>query len=161
MPGELLEGLRVHARATYPDEACGFLFASPSASSAPVRPVGRAERAANEFAGEQRRRFVISPDELRAAEERAASRGEVVAGFYHSHPDHPALPSTFDSEHAWPWYAYVIISVDGTGTCREGAFELPADGGPLSPRRLEVGAGPSRVPVAGAAPTAETPSRRA
>ena len=32
-------------------------------------------------------------------------------GWYHSHPDHPARPSEFDREHAWPWYSYIIVSV--------------------------------------------------
>jgi proteasome lid subunit RPN8/RPN11 len=32
-------------------------------------------------------------------------------GFYHSHPDHPAVPSQFDLDHAWPVYSYVIVSV--------------------------------------------------
>jgi proteasome lid subunit RPN8/RPN11 len=35
-----------------------------------------------------------------------------VVGWYHSHPDHPAWPSEFDREHAWPWYSYIIVSVD-------------------------------------------------
>ena len=35
-----------------------------------------------------------------------------VLGFYHSHPDHPAIPSTYDLEHAWPFYSYLIVSVE-------------------------------------------------
>ena len=34
-----------------------------------------------------------------------------MVGWYHSHPDHPARPSEFDREHAWPWYSYIIVSV--------------------------------------------------
>ena len=33
-------------------------------------------------------------------------------GFYHSHPDHPARPSEYDREHAWPWMSYIILSVE-------------------------------------------------
>ena len=36
-----------------------------------------------------------------------------LLGFYHSHPDHPAEPSEYDREHAWPGYSYVITSVSG------------------------------------------------
>jgi proteasome lid subunit RPN8/RPN11 len=42
---------------------------------------------------------------------RAASRGLDIVGFYHSHPDHPAEPSRFDLDHAWPNVSYVIVSV--------------------------------------------------
>ena len=34
-----------------------------------------------------------------------------LIGWYHSHPDTPARPSEFDREHAWPWYSYIIVSV--------------------------------------------------
>ena len=34
-----------------------------------------------------------------------------MVGWYHSHPDHPARPSQYDCDHAWPWYSYVIVSV--------------------------------------------------
>ena len=38
--------------------------------------------------------------------------GLEIVGYYHSHPDHPAGPSAFDTEHAWPWYSYLIVRVD-------------------------------------------------
>ena len=38
-------------------------------------------------------------------------RGLEVVGYYHSHPDHPARPSDYDRDHGWPWYSYVIISI--------------------------------------------------
>ena len=34
-----------------------------------------------------------------------------VIGWYHSLPDHPARPSDYDRDHAWPWYSYIIVSV--------------------------------------------------
>jgi proteasome lid subunit RPN8/RPN11 len=44
-------------------------------------------------------------------EKEARTRGLDVMGYYHSHPDHPAMPSNYDRDHAWPWYSYVIVSV--------------------------------------------------
>ena len=38
-------------------------------------------------------------------------KGWTLIGWYHSHPDHPAKPSEYDREHAWPWYSYIIVSV--------------------------------------------------
>jgi proteasome lid subunit RPN8/RPN11 len=57
-------------------------------------------------------RYLIAPDDLlRITLELRRSELEVL-GYYHSHPDHPAEPSAFDSENAWPWYSYVIVRVD-------------------------------------------------
>ena len=59
-----------------------------------------------------RRRFRIGPDDYRLAEARARERRGSIAGFYHSHPDHPARPSQYDLDHAWPFFSYVIVSVE-------------------------------------------------
>jgi proteasome lid subunit RPN8/RPN11 len=66
----------------------------------------------NDFeSGEQYHRFSISPKQLMDAEKIAADSKQLVLGFYHSHPDHPARPSEYDREHAWPFYSYVIVSI--------------------------------------------------
>ena len=41
----------------------------------------------------------------------AAGKGLDVVGFYHSHPDHPAVPSQYDLDHAWPLYSYIVVSI--------------------------------------------------
>ena len=58
-----------------------------------------------------RNRFSVTAEDVRGAERAAAQQGLELIGWYHSHPDHPARPSEFDREHAWPWYSYVIVSV--------------------------------------------------
>jgi proteasome lid subunit RPN8/RPN11 len=58
-----------------------------------------------------RNRFAITAEDVRAAERAAGERGLDLIGWYHSHPDHPARPSEFDREHAWPWYSYIIVAV--------------------------------------------------
>jgi proteasome lid subunit RPN8/RPN11 len=58
-----------------------------------------------------RRRFLVRPSDYQLAEQRAGELGGEILGFYHSHPDHPARPSQFDLDHAWPTFAYVIVSV--------------------------------------------------
>jgi proteasome lid subunit RPN8/RPN11 len=124
----VLDAVRRHAREAYPDECCGFLIALPDGpDSADPRRIVAADRAPNEYEGERRRRFVIRPAELTAAEERWDGTGRVVAGFYHSHPDHPARPSAFDEEHAWPWYTYLVAAVTPDAVPALGAFELDPD----------------------------------
>jgi proteasome lid subunit RPN8/RPN11 len=58
-----------------------------------------------------RRRFLVRPSDYRLAESRAREIGVELLGFYHSHPDHPAKPSQYDLDHAWPTFAYVIVAV--------------------------------------------------
>ena len=58
-----------------------------------------------------RRRFLVRPSDYRLAEQRATELGGELLGFYHSHPDHPARPSQYDLDHAWPTFAYVIVAV--------------------------------------------------
>lgn len=60
----------------------------------------------------ERNRFLIDPKDLVKVEKEARDRGLDVVGFYHSHPDHPARPSDYDRDHAFPWYSYVIITVE-------------------------------------------------
>jgi len=60
----------------------------------------------------------VGPDEYRRAERHASDTGLEIVGFYHSHPDHPAEPSAFDLEHAWPNLSYAIQSVRN-GASRE------------------------------------------
>jgi proteasome lid subunit RPN8/RPN11 len=65
-----------------------------------------------------RNRFLILPEDFLQGEQEARRRGADIIGFYHSHPDHPARPSEYDREHAWPWYSYLILRVE-QGTPRE------------------------------------------
>ena len=125
---ELRTAMEEHARRAYPDECCGFLIAGPDPPEPfEAREIVAVEPAPNEFEGERRRRFLVRPAERRAAERQYETAGRVVAGFYHSHPDHPARPSQFDQEHAWPWYTYLVLAVTANGVGDARAFELDAD----------------------------------
>jgi proteasome lid subunit RPN8/RPN11 len=96
--------IRRHASETYPDECCGALIASDGA-------IVEAFRLPNTTAEGARRRFLVGPDDYRMAEARARERQGQLAGFYHSHPDHPARPSSHDLAQAWPNLTYVIVAV--------------------------------------------------
>ena len=56
-------------------------------------------------------RFSIAPLDVIEADRVAQARGMELIGWYHSHPDHPAKPSEYDRNHAWPWFSYIIVSV--------------------------------------------------
>ena len=99
-------GIRRHGREAYPHECCGALFGRDQLVTEAFALPNATEEGA-------RRRFLVRPVDYRAAERRAIELGEELVGFYHSHPDHPARPSRYDLDHAWPVFAYVIVSVEG------------------------------------------------
>ncbi|HXE79621.1 MAG TPA: M67 family metallopeptidase [Vicinamibacterales bacterium] len=104
LAADALEAIRRHGREAYPHECCGALIGRDGAVTA-VHPLP------NTTEEGPRRRFLVRPSDYRAAEREAAERGAELLGFYHSHPDHPARPSQYDLDHAWPSFSYVIVSV--------------------------------------------------
>lgn len=56
-------------------------------------------------------RYWIDPKDLLEAQRYARDRHYQVIGIYHSHPDHPAVPSECDRVLAWSGYSYLIVSV--------------------------------------------------
>jgi proteasome lid subunit RPN8/RPN11 len=127
LPQKLLRQIEDHGRAAYPNECCGFLLGGVPEPEGPTRRILEVRPARNEFEGEQRRRFVIPPEELRTLERQLEGSDRGVVGYYHSHPDHPAQPSEFDRDHAWPWYTYLITRVSATEQSPTEAFELDPD----------------------------------
>jgi proteasome lid subunit RPN8/RPN11 len=124
LPAELYNRIEAEGVAAYPNECCGILYGRDIMESGVVRRrvVERIEPVKNEFeSGEQYHRFLITPQTLMKAEKTAAEQKLLVLGFYHSHPDHPARPSQYDLDHAWPFYSYVIVAIEkrepGAMTC--------------------------------------------
>ena len=114
LPSSFVRQIEAEGAAAYPNECCGILFGRDATDAAGQvrRVVERVEPVDNGFeAGERYHRFSITPQTLMRAEKEAGSRGQMVLGFYHSHPDHPARPSEYDRQHAWPFYSYVIVSI--------------------------------------------------
>jgi proteasome lid subunit RPN8/RPN11 len=93
---------------TFPDECCGFLFGTETASD---RILTDALVVVNVKEGDKRRRFQISPRDYLQAERYAEENNLLLLGVYHSHPNHPAIPSETDRLSAQPYFSYVIISV--------------------------------------------------
>jgi proteasome lid subunit RPN8/RPN11 len=97
--------------AAFPNECCGVLIGRDDAASG-RRIVEKLLPLTNSFeAVERYHRFRLDPLEYIAADKSAAAEGKIILGFYHSHPDHPARPSEYDRQHAWPFYSYVIVSI--------------------------------------------------
>jgi proteasome lid subunit RPN8/RPN11 len=109
---ECAERIRAHGVETYPHECCGSLLGrDKSTEDGRQREILGVFPLVNRREDSPQNRFSVSARDVIAAEKEASARGLEVVGWYHSHPDHPAKPSEYDREHAWPWYSYVIVSV--------------------------------------------------
>ena len=98
------DAIRAHGRETYPHECCGALIGRDGVVAEILALPNTTEEG-------PRRRFLVRPSDYREAERRATELGAELLGFYHSHPDHPARPSQYDLDHAWPNFAYIIVAV--------------------------------------------------
>lgn len=114
-----LDEIRQHGARDYPYECCGLLLGSFELNGSKLvtqtYPISNAREEAA-----KRNRFLIRPEELLRGERYARDNKVEVVGFYHSHPDSPAVPSQYDLEHAWPTYSYIIVTTgeDSTGDLR-------------------------------------------
>lgn len=101
--------------ATYPNEGGGFLLGSQDGNATVIEDVIQVD---NVFeTEEQYHRYAMTPQNWAMMEDEADERGLNLVGYYHSHPNHPAIPSTFDLDHALPNFIYIITSVmNGTST---------------------------------------------
>ena len=134
LPGALADEIRRHGEAAYPAECCGAL-------------VGRAEGGAKEVLRlspavnrrtDDPHRYLIAPDDLLRLEREVREAGQEIVGYYHSHPDHPARPSAFDAEHAWPWYSYLIVRIDRGRGAEMASWVLDDERSLMHPESLDV-----------------------
>lgn len=135
LSAELASRIRAHGAESYPHECCGALLGTDGADWREVRDL---LPLVNRREDSPRNRFSITSDDFRAAEKAARERGLELVGWYHSHPDHPPLPSEYDREHAWPWYSYVIVSVVERDPGQMKAWRLADDRSRFEPEEIGV-----------------------
>ena len=130
-----LDAIREHGREAYPEECCGALLGTGGNGSARVARIARMDNARRD---ERRRRYVIEPLEYARVERQADAESLSVLGFYHSHPDHPAVPSEYDREHGFPFFHYIVLSV-GAGVPGEAAsWVLSEDRGAFEREEIRI-----------------------
>jgi proteasome lid subunit RPN8/RPN11 len=109
---QALDEMIQDAEKTFPDECCGFLFGNENGEQ---RSISKILVIINAKEGDKKRRFVISPKDYMKGERFADENNLQLLGVYHSHPNHPAIPSEHDRVAAQPYFSYIILSVqDGT-----------------------------------------------
>jgi proteasome lid subunit RPN8/RPN11 len=119
--------IRAHGEETYPYECCGALLgtAIPNTTNQESWNVIASARAGNTRTDSAHNRYNISPLELVKIERDARRQGLGIAGFYHSHPDHPAQWSSTDlAEAHWLGCCYVITAVANGKAALTNSFRL-------------------------------------
>lgn len=155
-----LNAIQQHGASDYPNECCGALLGIENNGVKEVQDTAalrnirydaqRAEALLPLSAPEtesERNRFLIDPADLLKVEKDARARGMEVLGYYHSHPDHPARPSEYDRAHAFPWYSYVIIAVEGGKPSLYTSWTLRDDRSQFDEELIEVADSPPRFIV--------------
>jgi len=128
-----VDAIHQHGAEGYPHEICGIMLGSSAG-----RHVAEVRRARNIVVERARDRYEIDPHDHIRIQREADAAGLDIVGYYHSHPDHPAQASRFDTERAWSGYVYVIVAVNEGQAVDTNAFVADADGGPFRPEPLEI-----------------------
>lgn len=118
---EIYEAIRAHGEETYPHECCGALLGRETGNGWRIEASAKAGNTRTDSA---HNRYQIAPAELVKIEREARRQGLSIAGFYHSHPDHPAQwsPTDFAEAH-WLGCSYVITAVaQGNATVTNSFF---------------------------------------
>jgi len=96
--------------ATFPNEGGGFLLGKRENDTVVITDTIAIE---NVFeVEEQHHRYAMTPQDWARLEDEADSRGLTLVGYFHSHPDSPAIPSEYDREYALPNFTYLITQVN-------------------------------------------------
>jgi proteasome lid subunit RPN8/RPN11 len=140
LTSELAQKIRAHGSETYPHECCGALLGREELLDGRkiVREILDLYPLVNRREDSPRNRFSVTSEDVRAAEKAAREKELEVVGWYHSHPDHPACPSQYDREHAWPWYSYVIVSVANGKPAEMTSWRLNDDRQEFSSENIEM-----------------------
>lgn len=97
-----------HCEEGYPREVCGLLLGKSAEGQKQVKKIHPAKNLSKERAFD---RYELDPLDFNRADQEARSQGLDIIGFYHSHPDHPAVASPTDKKKAWEGYSYLILSI--------------------------------------------------
>jgi proteasome lid subunit RPN8/RPN11 len=117
-----IEIIKKHGEESYPHECCGLLLGTVKSQE---KIVIKVVQTVNDWENQKylftslntrynsslKDSFSINPVTFIEIQKQARQDNLNIIGIYHSHPDHPAIPSSFDQAIAWDIYSYIIVSV--------------------------------------------------
>ena len=130
-----LSKIHDHAKVCYPEECCGAILGTMDGEQKLVSEVIEMDNISDE---NKKRRFMIKPNEYQRVEKLASEKGVNLLGFYHSHPDHPPIPSETDLKFAWPFFSYLILAIEKGEPMQLSSHVLDLNAGSFSEEDLLV-----------------------
>ena len=125
LPTEMQERIFRQMESSYPNEGGGFLLGDIEGEDIVIRNIVRVDNVFD--IEEQHHRYAMRPQDWMRMEDAADEQGLALVGYYHSHPDSPAIPSEYDRVHALPNFVYLITSVMAAQAVDSRAWKLKAD----------------------------------
>jgi proteasome lid subunit RPN8/RPN11 len=136
LPRHLLNEIHCQGENAYPEEGAGLLLGHEQDGFRYVQSLLILENAREDTA--RHNRYLITAADMLGGEKEAERRGQSIIGIYHSHPDHPNLPSEFDREWAIPWYSYLITRVNNGQAVESKSWRLLDDRSGFSPEDIII-----------------------
>ncbi len=130
-----IDQVKEHGEKTYNEECCGAIIGETRNGFKIIHELFEFK---NEKDENRARRYLISPEQYMQSEKYADGKKLELLGFYHSHPDHPAKPSQFDTEHALPWFLYLIVSVQKGKAEDLTAWQLKEDRSGFDEQKFQI-----------------------
>ena len=105
----IIDEIKRHAKREYPHECGGMLIGRFGENG--MKEAIETFPLENAREDSRHNRVLLLPKDVMRAERYAREKKLDVIGYYHSHPNSPAVPSQYDLDHALPVWSYVIASV--------------------------------------------------
>lgn len=137
IPRSILDRIHQHGEQAYPEEGAGLLLGEIKGQDQQVIEILPLDNVREP--GARHNRYQLSPQDYLIGEEEADRLGLEMVGVFHSHPDHPNLPSEFDRQWAWPNFSYLITSVVEGNAVDSRSWRLNEDRARFSEENLQVG----------------------
>ncbi|MEO8607508.1 MAG: M67 family metallopeptidase [Chloroflexota bacterium] len=133
---ELQSQIFKHLEASHPNEGGGFLLGTTNGDTVRINETISVQNVFQEE--EQYHRYAMTPQDWMKLEDEADARGQTLVGYYHSHPDSPAIPSIYDRDHALPHFTYLITQVNAAKAVEMLAWRLRDDRSQFDSEELVV-----------------------
>lgn len=130
-----LDRLVEEACEALPEECCGLLVGRRSAIAARVERTVLAENIAT---GDKTSNYQIDWRTLFNTIRQTRGTAEEIVGFFHSHPDGSAVPSSKDASLAWADHDYVIIPTGAAGQASPTVWRMPSGGTRFEKQQITV-----------------------
>jgi proteasome lid subunit RPN8/RPN11 len=136
IPKTIMDQIHSHGESTYPYEGAGLMLGKIENEERIVSSLIFLENARE--MDSQHNRYLLTAEDMLDGEKEAARKGLDILGIFHSHPDHPNIPSEYDREYAIPWYSYLITSVNQGKASGSRCWRLEDDRDSFQEERIQT-----------------------